>query len=283
MGGPGRGAGRARRPGHRGPLAREECGGRPSTGSGLARQRSRRGVFGLVLHGAVDDSRPAGPGLGRPHQHRDTHGQGHDRRGHRYGCRGFDAGGGAGAGPAGARDPDAHIRHLDLRRHHVVGWWRGRVADVAGVLGLGRGAVPEQHLATVVLPKWRDHGIERTVRVALQPDLDARRGRPELHHLQGRGPSHQLPGDRARSRPDPGREHRPVRAGPGERRHHRLDAHRTSGGQRIAAADGERIGAGHRPRYAQMSSGSGRFPGRRRSARDPRRSTSSIPGRSQRR
>ena len=85
----------------------------------------------------------------------------------------------------------------------------------------GRGPLPEQHVAAVVLPRRGRPGVGRAVRRPLQPDVDARRRRPRIRHADGRRAPHQLPGHRLGARPGAGGERGLLRTGEVERHHRR--------------------------------------------------------------
>ena len=180
---------------------------RRAGGAERAGRRARRGVVRLVLHRPVHRvGRVAG--LPRPHQH--------DERRPVTGTITAVTDGGASertavAVPAARRRGAVHpcavvgflgVRDRDRRR---VAAWRSPQA-VHGSSGWSQAPCQSTTSRLVVLPRRHDRELRRALRLAAQSDVDARRGRPQLHDARRRRPPDQLPGDRAAAGSGPGGE-----------------------------------------------------------------------------
>ena len=228
-----RGGAGARRRGRRRGQSHARAVGRDADAERAGRCTRRR-VVGLVLRGP-DDVVGGGAGLPRPHQH---HGAG----GHRDGRRGDRQRHGDAQRRVGARrrrrdadDRRVVVRLLGGRDRDGRRRRRGGQPGAARAVRVDPGALPEQHVLPVVLPR-RDHlERRRAVGGVAEPDLDASGGRPRFHDADGARQPDQLPGDRPAAGPSARRER--GLGGPGrvDGQHRRLDAHRACRG--VGGAD----------------------------------------------
>ncbi len=135
---------------------------------------------------------------------------------------------------------DGHSRTQDgdvaLRRGQLDRRWCGRSRKRShGPSGWAESPCQSSTSQQWYFPSGVTTGSNALVPCALQSDFDARRRRRQLRHPQGGGPPHQFPGHRLAGRRDAGGAREPVRAGAGERRHHREGADGPARGQRAPA------------------------------------------------